>query len=226
MARAGSSLHYQLTAEITGKAIGPLNHYKKTHTEEPLGLTVTKVHRHTDKRGQWIEEGKAKAVYIYRDIRDVVASLSNKTRKTPLMVVRNGYIERALEDFRNWTQHPIHIAQYEWVINNLEEEIRRIASYLGVEISKKRVKEIADKYTLDASRKDDWRIRFGAQVFSGKAGQWKALSRFEIAVIEEKAYKWLKEKYYITQSRFFRKTSFLIYKVFGFFLARMQRNIA
>lgn len=214
MYRSSSTLQYQIVAELLGDGIGHLADEltEKEKSGEPL---VGKVHPYTKERGKLIEEGKAKAVYIHRDIRDVAVSMMYRAKMPFSLVIRNEYIERALKYYKGWTQHDIYITTYDKMMNDTRGEILRHAKYLGVDVTDKKINELINKYSIRNQIK-----RYNAndditpRIHSGKSRWRKVLNPIQIAWIEGIAYDWLKEHYDTVEPDWLRKSVYALYKLY------------
>src|SRR5438105_260301 len=92
MFRSGSTVQYQLAAEIVernklGIRLGftrpdAFPALYERYNQQP-GFKVVKMHLPSREANDIIRSGRGKAIYAYRDMRDVVASWSHKTR-TPI----------------------------------------------------------------------------------------------------------------------------------------------
>ena len=224
MMRSGSTLQYQLAAEIVessglGNRMGWVDSGNiqkiKNHYLNQEMFHIVKCHNYLDESTEIFLNGEAKAIYVYRDIRDVVVSLMNKFNLSYYEIVKRGFIETIVKAYYDWTRlENTLISRYETMIENIAQEARRIAEYLGIEISEATAKRLDQKYSLNNQiqriRQFDYQkggvnLRSGEildpktllhanHIFSGKSGQYKTeLSRIQISLIESKAYRSLVE---------------------------------
>ena len=105
MVRSGSTVQYQLTAEIVesvgvGRALGCAEREQfsqlQTQYMGEKGFLVVNCHKYFEEAAELISEGEAKAVYIYRDIRDVIVSIMNKNKTSFWQIIRGSFIESTL----------------------------------------------------------------------------------------------------------------------------------
>ena len=242
MPRSGSTLQYQLTKEIVesnnvGKGLGWVEPEQfpnlQTNYMNDNRLLVIKCHSYINGAQDLISRGEAKAIYVYRDLRDVIVSIMNKNKTSFRHVMQSGFIHSILQEYDNWNKlNDIFVAKYENMIKDLAQETLKIAKYIGVDLDKSSAVKIAGKYTIEQQVKriqsfdyNTYGVRSGknnydpdfllhdSHIFSGNTKQWiKMLSPFEIGLIEDIAYDWLLDKNYsISQALITRKASALFY---------------
>src|SRR5512138_2281267 len=86
MIRAGSTLQYQIASELIerlglGRRTGylpPAEHAWVLGARPVAGLSTFKTHELTEQVARQCRQSDAVALYIYRDLRDVVSSLQQK----------------------------------------------------------------------------------------------------------------------------------------------------
>jgi len=230
MMRAGSTVQYQLAAEIVeyfglGKRLGwiDLKNFiemqKKYGNQE--GFFVVKCHNYLDAYDELFSIGEAKAIYAYRDIRDVIISLMNKFNRSFIQIMQDGYIETILRAYHQWNCHSdILVSQYETMIHDLPGVVQSICAHLYIEIDEKLARQMADKFSLhrQVNRIRDFNYRSNGvrlntgdvldpnsqlhqnHIFSGNTNQWKTVFfRYQVGLIEYKAYRWLTDRGYPIQ---------------------------
>ena len=254
MIRSGSTLQYQLTAEIVeklgnGKRLGFVNNesFKELQKKEDpeKEMLVVKSHYFLQGANNCIKEGRGKAVYVYRDVRDVVPSFMNVSGASFGASVFA--MEKSLNEYKKWVNtEDILISKYEELVEDVKREVGRITEYLGLTLDDSIADEIAMKFSLQEQKKrikqtnykkiDEEIGRENApephsllkknHINSGESGQWNvALSRFQIGMIESIAYDWLKEKGYpISQNAFWRYSSNIFYRVVLKNLVKLQKK--
>ncbi len=100
-----------------------------------------------------IAEGRAVAIYAYRDIRDVVFSLMHKRRLTFEPLLRQGMIHQVLANDRFWTRQPgVLIQRYDEILADPVGAVRALAHHLGIEPADGEAERIADEYSLAANK--------------------------------------------------------------------------
>lgn len=200
MRRSASTLQYHLVREL-------LPHYADLgHTTwqsfDYVPDSIVKCHPflpdYNPQAKHCFEVGYGMIVYIYRDIRDVVASMLRMEKDTGYSFISNleDDITAILSSFYKWTSlSPIYISRYEDL--NLETEIRGIAEFLDVEPNLGLIK----KYSLEEQRKrqpkDEWSPQTTMHphhIGTGEVGQWKhSLTQGQLDTVYKIAGNWLKE---------------------------------
>ncbi len=222
MRRGGSTLQTNLVAAILDDA--PLKLTDPANFERRLaeGLPdhaplVLKTHRFGQVYTAPLAEGRIKACYVYRDLRDVVVSMANKYQKSHRELLAGATLTQLRSEYHGWTRAPkVYVARYEDMMVDLKAEIARLAAYLGRTLEPQRIAEIAGRYELQEVRRRQAGFDFDASgagsgadrfdpatllhrnhVHSGASGQWhEVLTRSEIAVIEAHSGGWLIDRGY------------------------------
>lgn len=242
MRRSGSTLQYQLTANIVesrgiGRALGWVEpqqfpQLRASHIGEK-GLLVVKCHTYVREAAELFSRREAKAIYVHRDIRDVVVSMMNKNRISFWQVVQSGFVGQVLEEYSDWSKvGDILVSRYEVMIADLRWEVLRIADYLGVDLDESSASQIAERHTIDQQVQriqsfdyENLGIRVGTSAYdpvsllhknhihSAQVEQWRAvLSCFQIGLIEDMVHRWLVDRGYpISQNWVMRKASAIGY---------------
>lgn len=220
MNRSGSTLQFQLTAHLVeqagrGKRVDWITPDEFPQLREKLAgqaeWKVFKTHRCTPEILAEFQAGNAKAVYIYRDVRDVIVSRINRTGGTFSGLWR-GTLISILKNYRQWTSlDGVLISRYEDVVVDVAGEVRRIAAHLDIPISHEESQQVAAEYTPERQLA---RIQEAKQtglverspkvafdpvsnlhtnhIRSGKSKQWASvLTRRQVAQIESRAGSWL-----------------------------------
>jgi hypothetical protein len=130
------------------------------------------------------------------------------------------------------------------MLNNLLEEVKKIAYFLNIDIKESLAIEIANKFSIVNQKRKiqsfDYKLygkKSGSNIYNplnllhknhiytGEIMQWRnSLSTFQIALIEDLGYKWLIERdYQISQSLIIRKIIKTLYiplnLLFKFFMS-------
>jgi hypothetical protein len=232
MYRAGSTLQYQLTARLVEEAgVGKRVEWAKPgqflrvskKMADYQGLKVFKCHICTDEIMAQFKKQNALGVYVFRDIREVVAStLRKKYREKKNEKFQGDFkknlIERSLENYYKWTSlNNVLVSKYEEMILDLTGEAKRIARHIGVSLPGEKYLEISEDLSLDKqiqrieaykktvpgtelSREkviNPHTLLHTDHITSGETDNWRhELTPEQTTLIEEKAGDWLKENGY------------------------------
>lgn len=212
MRRSASTFHYHLTREllpdytdlgwITWQEFNPLlgqNSILKCHPFIPDYSPLAK---------HLFESGEAKAVYIYRDIRDVISSILRLEKDTGQSFISNleDDINSILSTFYKWTSlKNVYISRYEQVVKYPIVEVLLLAQYLGVKITYRKAVQIARKYNPENQRKrqpilewDSSTTMHPYHIGTGEIGQWRhTLTPEQLEIVLSLAGNWLKELDYV-----------------------------
>ena len=243
MIRSGSTLQYQLVSEIIrskniGKSLGwttPQDFqdlYQRENDETKI--LVVKSHDFIAQATQLSNEGKAKFVYSYRDIRDVIISIAHKYDKSFLGVIRAGHIEPALENYEKWNAlTPILSSKYEILSKDIKHELVRICEFIDVDLDELELDRIAGEYTIDKQRQRIMSTNYGSSgiqsgglvyspetllyqnhINSGESELWQhVLPRLECGIIESLAESWLlSHDYPLSQNYLYRNFAKILYR--------------
>lgn len=218
MMRSGSTLQYQITAQLVeeaglGKRLDWAEPEDFPQVKEKFGnddsWKVFKAHICTASMIEEFNHGNAMGVYIYRDIRDAFTSHMSKTSVDAQSTFRQGFVENCLKNYEKWTDLPrVLVSQYESTMTDMVAEIVRIAQHLGINLSSVRADQIADELslikqktrlqamqsfeTVGKHKVDSHSLLHSNHIHSGKVGRWQAeLTYEEINQIEKKAGSWL-----------------------------------
>ena len=221
MMRSGSTLQYQIVSQLVedagiGQRITWHNPNDFPQLQEQYADTqewkVLKSHAFTPAMGAEFNRG-AKGVYIYRDIRDVLVSMSRKQKVSAGKIINGDFIQEQLSNYEQWTQQPrVLVSRYEDVIADLATEVRRIANHLEITVDDSYCQQLAQDYDLDkqkeriedAKRIGDLDVRgrmtidkhsllHTDHIQDGRVDVWKqSLSGHHIGKLEAIAGDWLK----------------------------------
>lgn len=222
MYRSASTLQYQIVADLVERArLGQRIAYARpedfetvrdVHRETP-GIKVFKSHRLTPAIADEFDDGNARAVYIYRDLRDVVASWIQKTGRSFESIDRKGFVGNCIEQYDRWTACPgVLVSCYETVTADLSGEVKRIRDFLRLPIADDTCDELAQAYSLDRQRErvadvaegrvevedagkhafDSRMLLHANHIFSGAHGAWRSVLTVEQAKrVEAVARDWM-----------------------------------
>jgi hypothetical protein len=182
----------------------------------PSDITVVvKAHRPAQLPGatEAIQSGVATAIYVYRDIRDVVTSLLSFEPGVFHDYVNRGVMEELLEDDRYWSAQPgALISRYESMVLDLAGEAKRIGTHLDLALASETMEEIAAEHSFDrqvermkapsahtvhaSGTYDPATLLHPNHLRSGVVGQWAELPSLDVAYIEKVTGAWLAEHDY------------------------------
>lgn len=113
------------------------------------GLKVCKVHICSEPISAEFYNNNAKGVYIFRDNRDVYISYMKQKLKSFNEIWELGLIETCLDNYKQWTSLPkVLVCKYENVVDNVSQEVERIAKHLEIDINSVYCQQVASEYTL------------------------------------------------------------------------------
>lgn len=228
MIRSASTLQYQLAAELVesrgrGRRLPwfPPEQFGAIRAEqaEQPGWKVVKVHPCLPEIAAELTSGRARGLYSFRDLRDVVVSLMRKddvacTRGFATRVVRD-----CLVHYDRWTRLPeIHVSRYEDLVGALPAETARIAQHLGIPLEPAEAAALAERFGLDQQRArleeaerrgsfvrpgggkhqfDPVSLLHTNHIHSGALQGWRsALTRQQLRWIDAAAGDWLQQRGY------------------------------
>jgi len=203
MRRSGSTLQTKLVKEIIS--------YGKTNES----YKILKRHDLTQGLRNLIAQSPTKLIYSYRDIRDVVVSeirvyqMGNSFIRTACM----GVVADMVQEYKNWNSYQdILVSRYEHFAFHIDEEVRRIADFLGITLKNEDVTAIAGKYSKEQQAEVCNAIQAPSDkgvfmdmnlgylknhIGSGETEQWRsALNPSQLAFIEYVTYDWLVQMQY------------------------------
>lgn len=218
MRRGGSTLQTQLVKDICGvdqvRLVTPDTIDIFLAEERPAGqVTVVKTHLYSPQIAQLAADGRARIVYVYRDLRDVIASIVRKYDSPPFSFVYGG-LKKLIREYDDWMAVPeIHVARYESMIEDIGAEALAIAGYLKVPLSAEQAGELADRHsaasqkqkTTDSdnsagagdNRFDSRTLLHSNHIQSGGSGAFtEILPRRVIAALEWQGAEWFREHGY------------------------------
>ena len=161
----------ELEAKLCGKQVEAMGGAVKIHTITP---TVDSL----------LRTGRAKALYSFRDLRDVTVSAMRAFRLEWPAFKADRYLEHALATELQLLERPgVLVQKYETVIRDLPTAITQIARHLGITLAAGEMKKLAHAYSLTKQRQRlaGWR-RFDAtgqrvhppelHIKEGEIGAW------------------------------------------------------
>lgn len=223
MHRSGSTLQYQIVtkvaqfhpnAHILGWVEGQLEEQSRELLDSPDVLYIAKLHNYDPMVAEFWAEHHPKAIYIYRDIRDVVVSTMHMQSWVFDSLEMTSRVNEVLQNDLHWTRQPgILVSRYEDVMaeGGVAAEVRRIADYVGVSLAAEQIDDIAQSVSFKENKRyieqfdyenkgiqyartsmDPQSLLHNKHLRSGASGQWQQeLSAEEIALIETLTGDWL-----------------------------------
>jgi hypothetical protein len=170
MYRACSTWQYEVAAHLVEEHRGGLrlgylasgeytNLLRKDHekAKQSPGTTrdwrVIKAHEGERSMAHELAAGTARALYAYRDVRDVVFSLMHKRGKTFEQILRQGMIHQILANDRFWMAQPdVLVQRYEDLLAHPSAGVEELASHLGLALDEADAERIADQYSQESNR--------------------------------------------------------------------------
>jgi hypothetical protein len=247
MFRSASTLQFQITVRLVkeagiGQPIGwiDVKRFAEVRDRHPdcsandSRLNVIKAHICTAAIAEEFWQDRAIGIYIFRDIRDVYASMMKQRQKSFDFLWNEGFLEACLENYKSWTSLPnVLVSRYETVIRDLAAEVKRIADHLGIflsgtdcatiaadyqiEIQQERVKQFRETLLQTALNPNDHReivdyhdeetLLHMNHIDSARVDRWKEdLTESEVGQLEESVIEWCRKNHHSPET-FLRRTS-------------------
>lgn len=161
MLRSCSTWQYEVVShlverQLAGTRIGYLEgpEYAAQPPARSGVWRVVKAHYRDEVFAAQIAEGKARAVYAYRDVRDVVFSMCHKFGLSFEEVLASGKLHALLEDDRFWRAQPgILMQRYGDIVARPVTSVRELARFLGVTLDPGEAGKIATEYSFESNLK-------------------------------------------------------------------------
>jgi sulfotransferase family protein len=234
MQRSASTWQYDVVSHLIerhrdGRRLGffqtgqAFEHYLRNQGED-ASWRVMKTHQRHPCYEELLRAGRARAVYSYRDLRDVAFSLAHKCACSFEEVVeQRGGLQDCLADDQFWASQPHTLIQrYEDVIANPVGSIEAIAAHLDLELAAGEAAGLAEEYSLranawravelkqqlltegvnlddpaNAHRKDERTLLHWNHIRGGGVGGWRELATpRQVALLAGICGAWLKERGY------------------------------
>jgi hypothetical protein len=168
MYRACSTWQYEVVAELIerhkgGRRLGYLtaDHYRDLNRSDAAGRgspsatewRVFKSHEGDRRFAAALARGQARAVYAYRDVRDVVFSLMHKRGLSFEQLLRQGMIHQILANDRFWTRQPnVVIQRYDDLLADPARGVVELACHLGIALEDGEAARVARAYSLESNK--------------------------------------------------------------------------
>jgi len=220
MMRAGSTLQYQIASWVIETAgIGARHgwaspdHLAGTIAElekKPTWHTL-KTHLYTGAVAQALEAERAVALYVHRDLRDVLASSMLKHNLPFTNVWASDTLPEAVRNGHLWEKAPgVHATRYEALMDCPEMEVRAIADKLNVRLGAEAIAGILRACSLENNLARVSALPGGQQydpghlmhhrhigAYRGEVGEYKRILKpEEIALVSAHYGAWLRNHGY------------------------------
>jgi hypothetical protein len=168
MYRACSTWQYEVVAHLLeshhgGRRLGYLTceqyaellHGDSGARNAPEGAAwrVLKSHEGDRTFARALRAGSARAVYAYRDVREVAFSMMHKRSMSFEQLLRQGIIHQILANDRFWTRQPgVLVQRYEDLLADPVSGVLALAHHLGIELAYGAAARIAEEYSQESNR--------------------------------------------------------------------------
>jgi Sulfotransferase domain len=161
MVRSGSTWLYNVTADLleackVASRIGFANN--EAALEQWISQeseAVIKIHRPYESAVADLLAGRAQAVYIHRDLRDVAASLMQYENRSLAEVLRAERLEKIWRDHQIWLGLPgILVQDYQSMISDPLGAIRKIQRALDLEADAELLRSIESNNSFETRRRE------------------------------------------------------------------------
>jgi hypothetical protein len=217
MMRSGSTLQYQIVSElIERKKLGGRMGYiikdefqsliQKPYFDDNK-IYVVKTHSPLFKFAELVKNKKVKIIYCYRDIRDSWLSVKRWQKfDADLYQIMRFIISCIMPYYQIINFGNIYSSRYENFYNNIGNEVKSIAVYLGIIVTEEEVQSISD--SLKPENQKNIYLKMNIQklkhkqdpkhllnynhIYSASTGEWHSeLSDYEINLINYICEPWL-----------------------------------
>ena len=161
MIRSGSTWQYNVTAELL-ELCGAATRRGFAGTESKLQRwisedtdAVIKIHRPYQTAISDARSGRARVLYIHRDLRDVAASLMQYEKRRLEPILQSGRLEDIWRDHLVWSSVPgVLVQRYEHMLIDTFTAVEQIRSFLELEIAPHEVGVIDRKNSLENRQRE------------------------------------------------------------------------
>jgi hypothetical protein len=228
MYRSASTWQYNVAGHLveqfrSGRRAGYCAH-PETLPPSSADWQVIKAHDAHDVFAGLLVRGEARALYVYRDLRDVAYSLIHKANSTFEAVIASGpLLHQAMASFDFWTRQPHTLVQrYEDLVSNPVAAVHAIAVHLDLSLPPGAAEDLAHEYSLERNRQRAYRVAEhyrsrGMNLFDpvnalcrdeqsqwhwnhireGRIGSWRSVATpREVAILARRCGRWLIEQGY------------------------------
>ena len=114
---------------------------------------VLKSHEGARSFSRALESSRALAVYVFRDLREVIFSLIHKRGTSFRQLLRQGMIHQLLANDRFWRSQPrVLVQRYEDLVDDPVTGVVQLARHLGLGVARREAAAIAEEYSLASNR--------------------------------------------------------------------------
>ena len=170
MYRACSTWQYEVAAHLiehflgghrlgylTGEQYAALSRSEASDAASPPEQSsrwrVVKSHEGDRSFARALAEGRAVAVYAYRDVREVVFSLMHKRGMTFEQLLRQGMIHQILANDRFWmARADVLVQRYEDLLADPTRGVIELARQLGIRLEASEAAQIAAEYSHESNK--------------------------------------------------------------------------
>lgn len=156
MYRAGSTWQYEVACHLIEQHRGGrrLGFVKGEQFAGGDGWAALKAHEGHEHFAAALAEGRARAVYCHRDLRDVAFSLAHVYRtRFEDIVLKQRYLQLCLANDEYWTNQPnVLVQRYDAMVADPVGAVAELANHLSIALSAREAGEVADRYCLEANR--------------------------------------------------------------------------
>ena len=159
MIRSGSTWQYNVTSELLehceiAKRLGFAESESTLKRWISLDTNaVIKVHQPYNSLINDVGAGRARVVYIYRDLRDVAASLMQHQERDLQSILASDWLERIWHTHEIWLDLPgILVQRYEDMLVNTLNAARQIVTFLELDIDEAPLRVIDKRNLLETRR--------------------------------------------------------------------------
>lgn len=187
MRRSGSTLQYHLALTLLERHGGGEGVWyvkpgefaqRRAEWDTRPGTKVVKVHHVAPAIADELSGGRSKGVYVWRDPRDVVVSVTLRARYQGKHSLDNEifvaeFFQQLERDFTFWTgQRGMYVTTYATLVDDVPGEVRALARHLGLTVTEAEARQIARRHTPDAMLRAEWVP--ADHINDGRAGMWRA----------------------------------------------------
>jgi hypothetical protein len=163
MPRSGSTWQYQIVSHLLEAHRGGVRGGFLERPEDFARMAeqtagrapwlTLKTHNGYPAYAEALRDGRAAAVYSYRDLRDVTFSLMHKMRLPFEEIVGRLQLVQCLNDHTFWTAQPNVLCQrYERIVSDPAACVVEVADFLGLRLADGEAERLAAAYSLEANR--------------------------------------------------------------------------